>query len=31
MRSAYLLTTAPLIVFTILGAEAAGRLFPAWL
>jgi hypothetical protein len=31
LRSAYLLTTAPLIVFTILGAEAAGRLFPAWL
>jgi len=31
LRSAYLLTTAPLIVFTILGAEAASRLFPAWL
>jgi sortase A len=31
LRSAYLLTTAPLIVFTVLGAEAASRLLPAWM
>jgi sortase A len=30
-RSAYLLTTAPLLVFTILAAEALSRLLPAWL
>ena len=31
LRSAYLLTTAPLLVFTILAAEAMSRLLPAWL
>jgi sortase A len=31
LRSAYLLTTAPLLVFTILAAEATSRLLPAWL
>lgn len=30
-RSAYLLTTAPLIACTVLAAEAATRLLPAWL
>ena len=30
MRTAYLLTVPPLIVFTILAAEAASRLLPAW-
>jgi sortase A len=30
-RSAYLLTTAPLLAFTVLGAEALSRLLPAWL
>lgn len=31
VRSAYLLTTAPLLTFTVLAAEAAIRLLPAWL
>ena len=31
LRSAYLLTTAPLLVFTVLAAEALSRLLPAWL
>jgi sortase A len=31
VRSAYLLTTAPLLAFTVLAAEAAGHLLPAWL
>lgn len=31
LRSAYLLTTAPLLVFTVLAAEALTRLLPAWL
>jgi sortase A len=30
-RSAYLLTTAPLLAFTVLAAEAASRILPAWL
>ena len=30
-RVAYLLTTAPLLVFTILLAESASRLLPAWM
>jgi sortase A len=30
-RVAYLVSTAPLIVFSILAAEAASRLLPAWL
>lgn len=30
-RSAYLLTTPPLIVFTILTAEQITRLFPSWM
>jgi sortase A len=31
LRSAYLLTTAPLLVLTVLAAEALSRLLPAWL
>lgn len=31
LRSAYLLTTAPLLAFTVLAAEALSRLLPAWL
>ncbi len=31
LRSAYLLTTPPLLVFTILAAEAISHLLPAWL
>lgn len=31
LRSAYLLTTAPLLAFTVLAAEALSRLMPAWL
>lgn len=31
LRTAYVLSTAPLVVFTILGALAVSRLFPAWL
>lgn len=31
LRTAYLLTTGPLIVFTILAAEACSRMLPAWL
>ena len=31
LRSAYLLTTAPLLAFTVLAAESASRLLPAWL
>lgn len=30
-RAAYLLTTAPLLAFTVLAAEALSRLLPAWL
>jgi sortase A len=30
-RSAYLLTTAPLLAFTVLAAESASRILPAWL
>lgn len=30
-RVAYLLTTAPLLAFTVLAAEALSRLLPAWL
>ncbi|MGH9091381.1 MAG: sortase [Acidimicrobiales bacterium] len=31
LRSAYILTTAPLLAFTVLAAEALSRLLPAWL
>jgi sortase A len=31
LRSAYLLTTAPLLALTVLAAEALSRLLPAWL
>ena len=31
LRTAYLLTTAPLLAFTVLTAEAVSRLLPAWL
>jgi sortase A len=31
VRSAYLLTTAPLLALTVLAAEAASHLLPAWL
>jgi sortase A len=31
MRTAYLLSTAPLLAFTVLAAEAGSRLLPAWL
>jgi hypothetical protein len=31
LRSAYLLSTAPLLAFTLLAAEAASHLLPAWL
>jgi sortase A len=31
IRTAYLLTTAPLLALTVLAAEAASRLLPAWL
>ena len=31
VRSAYLLTTAPLVAFTVLAAESISRLFPAWM
>lgn len=31
IRSAYLLSTAPLVAFTILAAESVSRLFPAWM
>ena len=30
-RTAYLLTTAPLLAFTVLAAEAASHLLPAWI
>ncbi len=31
VRSAYLLSTAPLVAFTVLAAEAISRLLPAWM
>ena len=31
LRSAYLLSTAPILLLTILAAESASRLLPAWL
>jgi sortase A len=31
IRSAYLLSTAPLVAFTVLAAESISRLFPAWM
>ena len=31
VRAAYLLTTAPLLALTVLAAEAASHLLPAWL
>jgi sortase A len=31
VRSAYLLSTAPLVAFTVLAAESISRLFPAWM
>lgn len=31
VRSAYLLSTAPLVALTILAAESISRLFPAWM
>ena len=31
LRSAYLLSTAPLVAFTVLAAESISRLFPAWM
>jgi sortase A len=31
VRSAYLLSTAPLVAFTVLAAESISRLLPAWL
>ena len=30
VRSAYLLSTAPLVAFTVLAAESLSRLLPAW-
>lgn len=31
IRSAYLLSTAPLVAFTVVAAESISRLFPAWM
>lgn len=31
IRSAYLLTTAPLVALTVLAAESISRMFPAWM
>jgi hypothetical protein len=31
VRSAYLLTTAPLVAFTVVAAESISRMFPAWM
>ena len=31
VRSAYLLSTAPLVAFTVLAAESISRLLPAWM
>ena len=31
VRSAYLLSTAPLVAFTVVAAESISRMFPAWM
>ncbi|HEX4162930.1 MAG TPA: sortase [Acidimicrobiales bacterium] len=31
LRSAYLLSTAPLVAFTVVAAESISRMFPAWM
>jgi len=31
VRSAYLLSTAPLVAFTVVAAESISRIFPAWM